>query len=32
LFTATFWVDLDAAEAASPGTVKGQPLVVTMRG
>jgi hypothetical protein len=30
--TATYWVDLDAAEAANPGTVKGQPLVVSLRG
>jgi hypothetical protein len=30
--TATHWVDLDAAEAAFPGSVKGLPLTVTMRG
>jgi hypothetical protein len=30
--TASYWVDLDAAEAANPGSVKGQPLVITLRG
>jgi hypothetical protein len=30
--TATYWVDLDAAEAAFPGQVKGLPLTITMRG
>jgi hypothetical protein len=30
--TATYWVDLDAAELELPGSVISQPLVVTVRG
>ncbi|HYC55500.1 MAG TPA: hypothetical protein VEL28_11260 [Candidatus Binatia bacterium] len=30
--TGTFWLDLDAAELADPGSVKGAPLNVTMTG
>jgi len=30
--SATFWLDLDQAEAASPGTFKGMPLTVALKG
>jgi hypothetical protein len=30
--TATYWVDLDAAELEAPGLVLNQPLVITFRG
>ncbi len=32
LRTASFWLDLDAAEAANPGTFLGQPLTITVEG
>ena len=30
LFSATWWLDLDVAEAAHPGTLIGKPLIVTL--
>ena len=30
--TGSFWFDLDALEAANPGTIIGKPLVITLNG